>query len=150
MNSSGKVTGGWIFFLILAALSIFGSGFCYSLFNDKISVAGVANIVPAGLIGAFALTCTVSDLWIVFIVNTFKEGFLVVIFSGWLELLVFLLLVAVAGIIIIGVAYLLPAYLQAKWDDIKGGLAGLVISSIAAVLYLSLVESDGVRIVLGM
>lgn len=150
MSSLGKLANGWIFFLILAVISIFLSGYCYSLFNDKLSIVGVANIIPAGLIGAFAVTCTVCGLWIEFIVNTFKEGFLVVIFSGWLVLLVFFLLVAVAGIIIIGVAYLLPAYLQAKLDDIKGGLVGLVISSIAAILYLSLVESDGVRIVLGM
>ena len=142
------VTAGWVFFIILAVASVVLSGFCYMFFNDDLSI-GFTNIIPSGLIGAFAIACTVSDLWVEMVVDTFKEGFLVILFAGLISLIIFAVIAIIAVAIIIAVTQVLTAFLQTVIDDIKGGLAGLLISAIAAFLYLTLVESSGLSIVLG-
>lgn len=148
MSSTTGVTAGWVFFIILAVASIVLSGFCYMFFNDDLSI-GFTNIVPSGLIGAFAIACTVSDLWVEMVVDTFKEGFLVILFAGLISLIIFAVIAIIAVAIIIAVTHVLTAFLQTVIDDIKGGLVGLLISVIAAFLYLTLVESSGLSIVLG-
>ena len=148
MSSTIGVTAGWVFFIILAVASVFLSGFCYTFFNDDLSI-GFTNIIPSGLIGAFAIACTISDLWVDMVVDTFKEGFLVILFAGLISLIIFVVIAIIATAIIIAVTQVLTAFLQIKIGDIKGGLVGILISSVAAALYLILVESSGLSMVLG-
>lgn len=146
-NTTG-VTAGWVFFIILAIASVFVSGFAYAFLKDELAI-GFTNIIPSGIIGAFALACTISDLWMDMIVDMFREGFLLVLLVGLISLAFFILFVIIALVIIIGISIVLTAFLQTVLDDIKGGLAGLAITVIAALLYLSLLEQSGVSIVLG-
>lgn len=148
MSSTTGVTAGWVFFIILAIASVVVSGFAYIFFKDNLTI-GFTNVIPSGLIGAFALACTISDLWMDMIVDMFREGFLVVLFAGLISLAFFVLFVIIALVIIVGVSIVLTAFLQTVLDDIKGGLAGLAITVVAALLYLSLLEQSGVSIVLG-
>ena len=148
MCSTTGVTAGWVFFILLAIASLFVSGFCYIFFNDNLSI-GFTNLIPSGLIGAFALACTISDLWMEMIVDMFKESFLVVLFAGFISLIFFLLFAIIAIVLIVGITQVLSAFLQTVLDDIKGGFAGLAISVIAAFLYLYMVEQSGVSIVFG-
>ena len=83
------------------------------------------------------------------IVDMFREGFLVVLFAGLISLAFFILVVIITLVIIVCISIVLTAFLQTVLDDIKGGLAGLAITVIAALLYLSLLEQRGVSIVLG-
>lgn len=148
MGSTTGVTAGWVFFILLAIVSVVVSGFAYIFFKDNLAI-GFTNIVPSGIIGAFALACTISDLWDDMIVDLFREGFILVLFAGLASLAAFILFAIIALVIIVGITMVLPAFLQTVLDDIKGGLAGLAITVIAALLYLSLLEQSGVGIVLG-
>lgn len=148
MSSTTGVTAGWVFFILLAIASVVVSGFAYAFFKDDLAI-GFTNIIPSGIIGSFALACTISDLWMDMIVDMFREGFLVVLFAGLISLAFFVLFVIIALVIIVGISIVLTAFLQTVLDDIKGGLAGLAITVVAALLYLSLLEQSGVSIVLG-
>ena len=148
MGSTTGVTAGWVFFILLAIASVYVSGFCYIFFNDNLSI-GFTNLIPSGLIGAFALACTISDLRMEMIVDMFREGLLVVLFAGFISLIFFLLFAIIAIVLIVGITQVLLAFLQTVLDDIKGGFAGLVILVIAAFLYLYMVEQSGVSIVFG-
>lgn len=146
MSSTTGINAGWIFFILLAIASVFVSGFAYIFFKDSLAI-GFTNIIPSGIIGAFALACTISDLWMDMIVDMFREGFLVVLFAGLISIAFFILFMIIALVIIVGISIVLTAFLQTVLDDIKGGLAGLAITVIAAFLYLSMVEQSGVSIV---
>ena len=148
MNYFGVISAGWVFFLILAIASVVLSFFGYLFFNDNFS-RGFANLIPSGIIGAFAIASTISNLWADIILRLFQQGFLVILFAGLIVLAIFLFLVALSTVIILAVTLLLPAYLQTMLGDTKGGLIGLLISFATAFLYLTFIQSDGVAIILG-
>lgn len=148
MGNATGVIGGWIFFIIMAILSVIVSGFCYTIFNDDLTMS-FTHIVPCGLIGAFVFSCTVSDLWKSMIVDLFEDSFFVALFLGWINVIIFLLLIVVALVVIVGITQVLTAYLQTKLDDTKGGFVGLAITTIAAFLYLFFFEQNGVSLVWG-
>lgn len=149
MSSGSGVTAGWILFIILAILSVIVSGLLYISLNEDLHLS-FTNFVPSGLVGAFTLACTVSDLWTELILGMFEDGILSAILTGWLYIIIFLVLLVLAIAIIGAITHLLPAYLQEVFvSDTLGGIVGLVISGVAAGLFLSFVESDGVALVLG-
>ena len=148
MSFSSGVPAGWIFFIVLAVASVVVSGVCYCIYNEDLSL-GFTNIIPAGLIGAFTVACTVSDQWMEIVVDTFNEGILAIVFAGVFSLLIFIILAIIATAIIVAVSHLLTAFLQTVLDDVKGGLAGLAISAVAALIYLGLFTPDSVSLVLG-
>ncbi len=147
MASTTGITGGWIFFIILSIASVFASGFAYLWFNEELT-KDFTHIIPSGIIGSLVISTTICYCWDDMIVGTFREGFLVVLFTGIIVVIVFLLSVAIVSAITIAIAFFLPAFIQTKIDALKGGLIGTVITAIAASLYL-LIDTEALSFVLG-
>lgn len=148
MGSTMGITAGWVLFLLLAIAAIFVSSFAYTFFNNDLDI-GFTNIIPSGIIGAFVIACTISDLWMDLIVDMFREGLLVLLFAGIIIIALFLLFTIITLVVTVGISIVLTAFLQTVLDDLKGGLLGLAITVIAALLYLYFLEQSGVSIVLG-
>lgn len=146
--TKGGVSGGWIFFIVCAVISIVASYLSYTSFHENVT-KDFAYVMASGLLGALVTASTISDGWLNGILDMFNEGFLVVLFSGWLVFIFFVFVSVITIILSIVITQVLPSYIQAKTNGFIGGLIGLIISSICAFFYLYLFEQEGLALVLG-
>ena len=148
MKNTTGIPGGWILFIVLTVVSFLGSVFCCTLFDIE-DFTAMCAAAPAGTVGAFVASCIISDLWKDMVVEVFSAGFFAVIMGGLITLVIFGFLVAVSLAIIACISHVLTAKIMCKLGELKGGLASLGISLVAAMLYFVFFDKAGVNFVLG-
>jgi len=152
--SNSDLRAYWVIFIIDAIISVFVSLFFIGMFGEdtvrgtplKISTAAL-YVIPSGIIGSLAFASFFAGWWQEMI-NEWKTDWFGALMASWLVVIVFGLLSVVVLAVAVGITQALPALLQSKTNEMVGGLIGIAITAIAAWVFFSFIETDGLSLVI--